>query len=120
MPEGNDCPECGKSIGMGPVFKAPVPNRIYCPHCKARLRYGGTGGLIAAASLLTVLLVLAAGAVGLALFWAIESIGLAALAAIVFVIVGGGLLEVVFVMILWYGSYQLEPVNRPTLDDYEF
>ena len=49
MPTGNDCPACGENIGIGAVFKAPVPNRIYCPHCGERLRYGETWGLIVAA-----------------------------------------------------------------------
>ena len=51
MPTGNDCPACGENIGLAAVFKAPVPNRIYCPHCGERLRYGETWGLIIAAVL---------------------------------------------------------------------
>ena len=42
MPTGNDCPTCGENIGLAAVFKAPVPNRIYCPHCGERLRYADT------------------------------------------------------------------------------
>ena len=45
MPTGNDCPVCGENIGMRAVFRAPVPNRIYCPHCR-ELRYGDTNLMI--------------------------------------------------------------------------
>jgi hypothetical protein len=39
MGDGKHCPECGEDIGIWPVFSAGWPDRIWCPHCKARLRY---------------------------------------------------------------------------------
>ena len=39
METGKDCPQCGKDIGYWPVFSAGLPNRIWCPHCTARLKY---------------------------------------------------------------------------------
>ncbi len=43
MPDGKHCPECGKDIGLWPIFKAGLPNLIYCPHCDARLAYAHLG-----------------------------------------------------------------------------
>ena len=116
MPTGNDCPTCGRNIGMLAVFKAPVPNRIYCPHCGERLRYGGTDGPIIAAVMLTIALIVAGGAVPFALGFA-EPVRTIVVTVLVLVL-GGLALEVVFVMLLWYGSYELEPVNRPK-DDWD-
>ena len=45
MAEGTIAPSAANA-GMGPVL-TPTPNRIYCPECSARLRYGGTNWLIA-------------------------------------------------------------------------
>ena len=49
MLSGNECPVCGENIGIWAVFRAPLPNRIYCPHCGERLRYGDTTLTILAA-----------------------------------------------------------------------
>lgn len=46
MGDGKHCPGCGKDIGMWPIFSAGLPNRIWCPHCKARLRYRNALGLL--------------------------------------------------------------------------
>ncbi len=43
MSDGKHCPACGADIGTWPVVKAPLPNRIQCPNCKARLAYAGMG-----------------------------------------------------------------------------
>ena len=110
MPSGNECPACGENIGIGAVFRAPVPNRIYCPHCRERLRYGDTTLMIAAA---VVAFVLAVG-VGVAAAHLSGADGpfflLTVLGAL---LVGAAVVEVVFVCVLWYGSYRLESVNRP-------
>ena len=37
--DGRNCPGCLRDIGIWPVVRAPLPSRIRCPHCKARLRY---------------------------------------------------------------------------------
>jgi hypothetical protein len=60
MNPGKDCPHCGDDIGVWPVFSAGLPNRIKCPHCKARLRYHNTTGLVV--TLLVLSVPLAAGA----------------------------------------------------------
>lgn len=39
MSAGKLCPACGKDIGVWPIFSAGLPNRIWCPHCRARLAY---------------------------------------------------------------------------------
>ena len=57
MRDGKHCPACAKDIGIWPVLAAGLPSRIRCPHCKARLTYGGSGTLVA--SLFAVLLTLA-------------------------------------------------------------
>lgn len=111
MATGNDCPACGENIGVWAVFKAPVPNRIRCPHCGVRLRYGRTGGLVTAAVALTV--ALAAGAIAV-----FDSLGAgepfrAVPAAVGTFVAGGAVLEVAFVLELWYGKYHLEPVGKP-------
>ena len=116
MPHGNDCPNCGEIVGIWAVFKAPVPNRIYCPHCGERLRYGGTGMLIVA----FVVLTLATAGCAVAAFAAAaiefkQPVVPGAVALGIFVL-GGVLLEVAFVALLWYGGYRLEPVNRPKYD----
>jgi hypothetical protein len=46
MHDGKHCPGCGQDIGIWPVFSAGLPNRIWCPHCKARLTYQGIGGVL--------------------------------------------------------------------------
>jgi hypothetical protein len=53
MADGMHCPECGKDIGVWPIFSAGLPSRIWCPHCHSRLRYRNTTGV-----LLLILLVL--------------------------------------------------------------
>ena len=42
MAGDNNCPKCDRDIGIWAVFKATLPNRIFCPHCGTRLEYGGT------------------------------------------------------------------------------
>jgi hypothetical protein len=41
MTDGKHCPLCGADIGVLPIVLAVLPNRIRCPHCKARLAYPG-------------------------------------------------------------------------------
>lgn len=110
MPTGNDCPVCGENVGIWAVFRAPLPNRIYCPHCHERLRYGDTDLMIGAA-LASLALV-----VGLA-FWAVYesgAVGSDAMGILLGTLILGLVsVEVVFVLVLWYGSFRLEPVNRP-------
>lgn len=36
---GKLCPKCEKDIGIITVVKAPLPNRLMCPHCATKLRY---------------------------------------------------------------------------------
>ncbi len=114
MPTGNDCPACGENIGIWAVFRAPFPNRIFCPHCRERLRYGHTDLLIAGAVCafvaLTVLGLAAALWVG---FGDVVQVVVAPVAVL---LLGGAAIEVVFVCVLWYGSYRLELVNRPKTD----
>jgi len=59
MTDGKHCPACGKDIGLWPVLAAGLPSRIRCPHCQARLTYGGSGTLVAC--LFAILLTLAVG-----------------------------------------------------------
>jgi len=111
MFSGNDCPICQENIGLVAVFKAPVPNRIYCPHCGERLRYGDTNGLIALALFLAVLVLAASiSAAYLAGFEAPLVSAVLAFAVLIFGFIG---LEIAFVFMLWYGKYRLESVNRP-------
>lgn len=108
MPDKNACPVCGAHIGILAVFKAPLPDRIFCPHCGERLRYRGSWWLLIPIAL--VMLV----ATGAGLFTA-DALG--AKGVWVGIVVLGHLLaagvacEVAFVLLLWYGSYELEPVN---------
>jgi len=39
---------CGRDIGVWPVFSALWSSLIWCPHCKTRLRYRKTGIIIGA------------------------------------------------------------------------
>jgi hypothetical protein len=118
MPTGNDCPACGENIGLAAVFKAPVPNRIYCPHCGERLRYGETWGPIIAAVFALNAFILAAVA-GAAVVGFDEPI-LAIAVTLGLLVFGGVAVEVACVMVLWYGAYRLELVNRPRDDWDEF
>jgi hypothetical protein len=59
MSDGKHCPSCGKDIGVWPVFSAGLPNRVRCPHCKARLEYRGVVGLVILLSVLGVALLAA-------------------------------------------------------------
>ena len=58
MDQGRNCPQCGRDIGMLAVIRAPLPDRIRCPHCKARLRYPDTGSILV---LVIVLVLIALG-----------------------------------------------------------
>ena len=112
MASDNDCPKCDRDIGIWAVFKATLPNRIFCPHCGARLEYGGTWGLLVAAVLVTV--VVFALAVGAYFLVAEERDPFAGfLAAVGVLVVGGMVLEVGLVMQLWYGGYWLQQVGKP-------
>ncbi|MBM3979403.1 MAG: hypothetical protein FJ304_03800 [Planctomycetes bacterium] len=117
MPTGNDCPACGECIGIWAVFRAPLPNRIYCPHCRTRLRYGGTDVLIAGA--VVALVALAVAGLAAALWVGVGDPVAAVVASVAVLVLGGAAIEVVFVLLLWYGSYRLEEVNpaRPLWDD---
>ena len=116
MPTGNDCPACGENIGIVAVFKAPVPNRIYCPHCGERLRYADTGGLIVGAVVSLIGLVVVGVAVPAVFGFGAPLVTGAVLLGVL--VLGGAAIEIVFVVILWYGDYRLELVNRPK-DDWD-
>jgi membrane protein implicated in regulation of membrane protease activity len=58
--DGKHCPACGQDIGVWPVFTAGLPNRIWCPHCSARLSYRGITGVVLV--LMVMLAAVAAGA----------------------------------------------------------
>ena len=60
MSDGKHCPACGKDIGIWPVVSAALPSRVRCPHCKARLSYGG-GLLLGMIALVVAVLVLCVG-----------------------------------------------------------
>jgi hypothetical protein len=119
MPGGNECPVCGENIGIGAVFRAPLPDRIYCPHCRERLHYGDTGLLFAAAVVLFV--ALAGLSLGSAFWVGFDDPVLACAVPLGVLVLGGVAMEVAFVLILWYGSYRLEPVKpRSEWDEEEF
>jgi hypothetical protein len=69
MDDGKHCPACGKDIGVWPIFSAGLPNRIWCPHCSARLRYRVTTGL------LLVIVALAIGLMAGALLFSWKYVG---------------------------------------------
>jgi uncharacterized protein (DUF983 family) len=116
MDDSRHCPECGENIGLGAVFKAAMPNRIYCPHCGTRLQHTPIRGLVAAAVLLSVGLCFGVLYVVTELW--VDANPVPAIVAGVFTLVAGMvLLEVVFVLILWYGSYRLIAVGRRDADD---
>ena len=60
MSDGKHCPGCTKDIGIWPVLMAGLPSWVKCPHCQARLSYGGGGFIVA--GLFGLLLLLTAGA----------------------------------------------------------
>jgi uncharacterized protein (DUF983 family) len=64
MADGRHCPACGRDIGIWPVFSAGLPNRIWCPHCGARVRYDRAAGPVLA--LLPAAVVVSAVAFGVA------------------------------------------------------
>ncbi len=118
MRDTNACPVCGANIGLGAVFKAPLPDRIFCPHCGARLRYRKSWWLVL--PVVAVMLASAASAPPTAELLGLNgaAIGLVLLAHLAF---AGVACEVAFVMLLWYGSYELEPVHpRPREWDDDF
>lgn len=110
MPDKNACPACGANIGLVAVFKAPLPNRIFCPHCGERLRYRNSWWLV-----LPVVVVMLASAAAAPLTAALlgasgSAVGLLLLAHLV---AAGGACEVAFVLLLWYAPFKLEAVNPP-------
>jgi hypothetical protein len=110
MATGNECPACGRNIGIWAVFRAPLPNRVFCPHCGERLRYGDTVLLVASAVVLLVL----GGVAGVALAALAGATGPDAV-AVAGVTFGAGAVatEVGFVLALWYGGARLERANPP-------
>ena len=60
MSPGKHCPHCRRDIGVWPIFRASLPNRMWCPHCKTRLRYRNIKGLFAL--VLVIAVVVAVGA----------------------------------------------------------
>jgi hypothetical protein len=59
MNDGKHCPRCEKDIGIWPVLSATLPNRIRCPHCRARLAYENAGALMINVLLLLIVLCVA-------------------------------------------------------------
>jgi hypothetical protein len=107
----NACPVCGANIGIAAVFKAPLPNRIFCPHCGERLQYRNSWWLVLA----VVLVMIAATGGGLFTAAALGAKGVwVGIVMLAHLLAAGVACEVAFVLMLWYGSFELEPVNpRP-------
>jgi hypothetical protein len=59
IPDGKHCPNCGRDIGVGAIFVAKMPNRIWCPHCRIRLTYRKIWGLLLVLLLLLFALIYA-------------------------------------------------------------
>jgi hypothetical protein len=66
MTDGKHCPACGQDIGIWAVLFAGLPSRIRCPHCRARLSYGGD--LVLVLGVVAVLALTAVGAYHLTAF----------------------------------------------------
>lgn|GEM_PF-4311421 len=108
MPDKNACPVCGANIGLVAVFKAPLPNRIYCPHCGERLRYRNSWWLVL--PVIIVMLASAAGANVTAELFDVKGLAFG-LVLLAHLLVAGVACEVAFVLLLWYGSFPLEAVH---------
>jgi len=119
MDDSRHCPECGENIGIAAVFKAPLPNRIYCPHCGTRLQHTPIRGLVVAFVVLSVALCFGVLYVVTEL-WDEDEPLRAIVAGVLGFAAGAILLEVVFDLILWYGSYRLIVVGRRDADEDEF
>lgn len=121
MPDGNECPACGRDIGLFAIIKAPLPNRIYCPHCRERLWYRGIGGVLVVFSVLLAALVATAVGVTFALV-GFDDAGAAFGVAISALVLGLIPFEVTYALVLRHGSYRLESARHPTneWDDEEF
>jgi hypothetical protein len=110
MSDSRHCPECGSNIGIWSVFKAPLPNRIFCPKCGQRLQHTPITGLVTVAVIVTVILCVAAGYLVVELWGDDGFVGV--VAGLGLMIVGCALLEIAFVTILWYGDYELKVVGK--------
>ncbi len=115
MASGSECPNCRRDIGLWGIIKAPLPNRIYCPHCRERLWYRDAGLLITVFAVILVALI----AASLGAAWAVGSDEpLLALGAAVAVLVAGFVpFEVAYALCLRYGDYQLALADAP--DDWD-
>lgn len=111
MPDGNNCPACGRDIGIWAVIKAPTPNRFRCPHCRERLWYRGIGGVIAVFAVMLVVLVVAA--LGAAVAVGLDNPGLAAVAGLGVLAAGYVPFELAYALVLRNGGYRLESANHP-------
>jgi hypothetical protein len=114
MSPGKNCPSCGRDIGVLPIFSAGLPNRIWCPHCKARLRYRDTLALM--------MLVLAIAVVmGVGAFFATRELVPAGWRGLpvfgIFMLIFGGGWCVVELVLTWFLRrwYELEIVKPPSL-----
>ncbi len=111
MNPGKNCPHCGRDIGVWPIFSAALPNRIWCPHCKSRLRYRNTTGSLA--TVLAIGLLVAVGAYGAAERLAPSDSF--AIWAGVFVLIIAALWSLLELLAAWYlrHRYELEVLEPP-------
>jgi hypothetical protein len=110
MSDSRHCPECESNIGIWAVFKATLPNRIFCPKCGQRLQHTPITGLVTAAVVFTILLCVGVSCVIMQL-WD-KGMIFAVMVGAGVLIAGGALIETAFVTILWYGDYELKSVGK--------
>jgi hypothetical protein len=110
MSDSRHCPVCGSNIGIWSVFKAPLPNRIFCPKCGQRLQHTPITGLVTVAVILIVLLCVVAGYFIIELWDDKNVFSILPGGAVLFL--GGMVIETAFVTILWYGDYELKVVGK--------
>lgn len=68
MSDGKHCPACSRDIGVRPLLRTLSLDRVWCPHCRARLAYRDAAWLARVAYAVAV--PLAAGAL-----YAVTSVG---------------------------------------------
>ena len=95
MRNGKNCPKCGKDIGFWAWAKASWPAKVFCRHCKTKLRYTNVH-ILSTVFIIVMVLVTVLGFLITDLFVPKDNLLLRPFVAAAFVIVGAVPIVILF------------------------